>query len=333
MSDNLNNALKLVVCLAMVGNQVVSAQDAHFTQYDAMVSLTNPALAGMYEGSDFRMSTALRSQWSKISSNFLTTALTYDANAEGGKYGFGAYLSNYDQASMLNTFETGIMGSYNVAQSNAPYTLSVGTKLGIIYKKVNDADLLFDAQYNDGYFDSDLPSGEIFNKNARLMPELSLGIAYRSINSSKIFNPFGNFAVFHVTSPDETIFREVSSDLPIRWSLMGGGHFDITEELRISPTFLGMLQGNDRLINIGTMGAYQIGNGVYRALFGASYRLDDAVSAHVGIKHRNNAYRFSYDATTSSLNKYNGYHGAFEFTIVYYGTHNGRDGRTRKQSF
>ena len=184
-----NKTALLTLILSILMNQEVLAQDAHFTQYDAMASLTNPALTGMYEGSEFRMSTALRSQWSKLSANFLTTAITYDANADDGRYGFGAYLSNYDQASMLNTFETGVMGSYNVASSGAPYTLSVGTKLGIIYKKVNDADLLFDAQYNDGYFDSDLPTGESIDKSARTLPEVSLGIAYRSTDANNQETP------------------------------------------------------------------------------------------------------------------------------------------------
>ena len=36
-------------------------------------------------------------------------------------------------------------------------------------------------QYNNGYFDSDLPTGEIDQRMARWMPEVGLGLAYRSV--------------------------------------------------------------------------------------------------------------------------------------------------------
>jgi len=308
------------------------AQDAHFSQYDAVASITNPALTGMFKGSDFRMSTDLRSQWSQLSSNFLTTAFAYEANVND-QFGFGGYISNFDQAGMLTTFQAGATAAYNVAEDNAPYTLSVGANLGIIYKKVNDADLLFDAQYDDGFFNSDIPSGEFFEKRGRLMPEVSLGIAYRSTNAKKTFNPFANFGVFHVTTPDEAILRVTKADLPIRWSAVLGTHIDVSEELRISPTSLVMIQQSAMQINIGSMGQYKLGNGVYSAIFGAAYRFRDAVIAHVGLKHRNNVYRISYDATTSGLSQFNNNRGAFEFSIVYYGTHSGRQGRTEKQAF
>lgn len=46
----------------------------------------------------------------------------------------------------------------------AHHTLSVGLQLGMVYKKVNTQQLLWDEQYNDGYFDSDLPSGKSFSE-------------------------------------------------------------------------------------------------------------------------------------------------------------------------
>lgn len=316
----------------LIGGTFAYGQDAHFSQYDAVAPITNPALTGMYKRSDFRISTDLRSQWSKLSSNFLTTALAYDANVSG-RFGFGGHLTNYDQAGMLNTFQLGGLAAYNVAQSNAPYILSVGANLGFIYKKVNDADLLFDSQYDDGHFDEDLPSGEIFVQQGRFMPEVSIGFAYRSMDGRKMFNPFANFAAFHVNTPDEAIIRVEAVDLPIRWSAVVGSHIDVTEELRISPSALFMMQNSDMQLNIGSMGNYTIGNGVYGAVFGASYRMQDAIILHAGLKHRKNVYRVSYDVPTSGLSQYTGIQGAIEFSIVYFGTHSGRASNARKQDF
>src|SRR5690606_40184242 len=60
------------------------------------------------------------------------------------------------------------LGAYNVSDKSAKHTLSVGTTLGLIYKKLNQQELVWDAQYDDGYFNTDLPSGEFFEKGARL---------------------------------------------------------------------------------------------------------------------------------------------------------------------
>ncbi|MBL7962841.1 MAG: PorP/SprF family type IX secretion system membrane protein [Flavobacteriales bacterium] len=308
------------------------AQDAHLSQYDAGAVLLNPALTGMYEQSDFRIASNLRSQWSSLSSAFITTAFAYDLNFQQ-RYGAGLYMCNYDQAGMMTTFEGGFTGSYNVSQKNAKHTLSVGVRAGLIYKKVNDADLLFDAQYNNGYFDQDLPSGEMFNKRGRLMPDLGLGFAYRSVHSMRMFNPFGNFAAYHITRPDESIFRVGKTPMPIRWTAMGGVTVTINERFRFSPMGLFMQQNKDREINAGVLGECAIGDGVYHALLGGSYRVGDAIIVQTGIKHKNSAFRMSYDVNISPLSTFTRNRGAFEFSIIYYGTHNGRERRTQRSSF
>lgn len=318
----------LVMVLVAGATGLASAQDAHLSQYDAAPVLLNPALTGMFEHSDFRMTCNLRSQWNKLNSNFLTTAFSYDVGINN-QYGGGFYLSNFDMAGMMKTLDAGIAGAYNVSKKNAKHTLSVGLKAGIIYKKVNDADLLFDAQYNDGHFDGDLPTGEADVRKARLMPDLSLGIAYRSIHADRMVNPFANLSVNHITTPDETIFRVAKQDLPIKWVMSAGAWVRVTEEFRLMPNGLFMAQGENREINAGLMGSYDLGSSVYGVVFGGSYRLDDAIIAHAGLKHRNNVYRISYDVTTSGLGDYNNRMGAFEFSIIYYGTHSGRERRVR----
>ena len=79
----------------------------------------------------------------------------------------------------MNTFEFGVTSSYNVSESNAEHTLSVGLRAGIIYKKISEPELLFDQQYNDGYSIRPAQRGAV-PAGARLMPELGLGVAYRS---------------------------------------------------------------------------------------------------------------------------------------------------------
>ncbi len=315
----------LLAALALVP-VAIRAQDAHLAQYDAAPVLLNPALAGMFEQSDFRLSSNVRSQWNRLQNNYLTTAFSYDAQFNN-QWGVGAYLNNYDQASMMNTFEVGGSGAYNVSGKGAKHTLSVGVKAGMTYKKVNDGDMIFDAQYNGTYFDQALPTGEQMEKRHRMMPELGLGMAYRSINGMKTVNPFFNFAVFHITQPDESIFRTEKQALPMRWSVNGGAFVEVNEEFEVVPMALFMVQGKNREINAGAMTGYNIGGAAYTVLAGGSYRVGDAVVAQAGLKHRSNIFRISYDINVSPLRQFTNSMGAFEFSFTYTGTHSGRERR------
>lgn len=308
------------------------AQDAHFSQYDAAAIMLNPALTGMYENSDFRVSGNLRNQWGRLGANYLTTAFAVDMSMNQ-QYGFGAYLNNYNMGGIVNTFQTGLTAGYNVSRPKAKHTLSAGLNLGLIYKKVNDSKLVWDAQYDRDHFNGDLPSGEDFRKAGRWMPDLGLGIAYRSNDRNRTVNPFANVALFHVTMPDESIFREEKSKLPIRWSVDGGARITLAEGVDLMPQALFMQQGPDRQVQAGILGQMAFMNNVYSVVGGVSYRLDDAVIAQAGIKHGNNLYRISYDVNTSPLRRYTRSNGAIEFSMVYYGTVSGRARRMTSSAF
>lgn len=322
----------LLLAFALCGSVAMRAQDNQLSQYDAAQVLLNPALTGMYENAEFRMASSVRSQWNSLGSSFLTTAFAYDISLQK-RFGFGTYMNNYNMAGIMNTFQFGTTAAYNVSDPKADHFLSAGVNLGLIYKKVNDQQMVWDAQYSDGYFNSDLPSGENFQRGGRLMPEVALGIAYRSTEARKRVNPFGNFAMFHVTTPDESIFRTEKSDLPIRYLLNGGARIMVMDQLFLTPQALFMRQGNDEQIHAGMLGEFAIGGSVYSALCGVSYRVGDAVIAQVGLKHKNSAYRFSYDVNTSPLRTYTNNNGAFEFSIMYYGMHSGRERRTTSSAF
>lgn len=327
----MNTRTAFLLAITLLGARAAKAQDAQLSQYDAAAVILNPALTGMFENSDFRVSSNLRSQWNSLASNFVTTAFAVDMSMDR-QYGFGAYLSNYNMAGVMNNFSAGVTGAYNVS-SGKNYTLSAGVNLGLIYKKVNDDKLVWDAQYDRDHFNTDLPSGELFQKMGRMMPDLGVGVAYRSTNRNKMVNPFGNFALFHVTTPDESIFRTEKSDLPIRYSVNAGAYVNVADGVDIIPQGLYMLQGADQQVQAGVMGQVALMNGVYGVVGGASYRLDDAIIAQVGIKHGNNLYRFSYDVNVSPLRRYTNNNGAFEFSIVYHGTVSGRARRMTSSAF
>ncbi|MBK8498603.1 MAG: PorP/SprF family type IX secretion system membrane protein [Flavobacteriales bacterium] len=334
VNESAKTMKKLLIgtALAMFVLGSAEAQDGHLSQYDAAPALLNPALTGMFENADFRMTSSVRSQWNSLSSSFLTTGFGYEVSMQK-RYGFGTYLSNYNMAGIMNTFQWGASGAYNVSDGKSNHTLSVGANIGLIYKKVNDQQLLWDSQYADGYFNSDLPSGETLLKGARLMPEIAMGVAYRSTSPRKRVNPFGNFALYHITTPDESIFRTTKSDIPIRYSVNGGFRVEVMDAVHLIPMGLYMRQGADQQINVGLLAEVGLMGSMYSVVAGGSYRVKDAVIIQAGLKHKNAMYRFSYDVNISGLQAYTRKNGAFEFSIIYYGTHSGRERRATSSAF
>ena len=75
--------------------------------------------------------------------------------------------------------------------------------------------------------------------------------------------------------------------------------------IHITNTGVG-LNGN---YNLSEFGEKQLVAGLY-------YRLGDAIAPMLGLEINNIKFTFSYDVTLSSLNQFNGYRGASEFSIV-----------------
>ncbi len=327
--NNMKNTIALA--FALCGALAIHAQDGHLSHYDAAPALLNPALTGMYSNADFRMTSNVRSQWNSLSSSFTTTGFGYDV-AMQDRYGFGMYLNNYNMAGIMNTFQSGVSAAYNVAGRDSRYILSGGFNLGLLYKKLNDQQLVWDAQYDNGHFNTDLPSGEFIQRGSRFMLDIAGGVSYKATNARKRVNPFANVALYHVNTPNEAIMG-AGSDLPIRYSVNAGARVEVVENTYIIPSGLYMRQGADQQINLGVMSEVGLGGSVYSVLAGASYRLNDAIIAHVGMKHKNVYYRFSYDANISSLQNYTRKNGAFEFSLMYFGMHSGRDRRATSSAF
>jgi type IX secretion system PorP/SprF family membrane protein len=319
------NMLKKSIILAigvLLTGSVGSAQDAHLSQFDANTMLISPSMTGMFDHAEFRMTTNFRSQWGTLTNDFLTTGLAFDMPINE-RYGAGVYMLNYDMAGVVNSFTLGFSGAYNIADPSADFLLTAGIQAGLIHKKINASDLIFDNQYSDGFFDSDLPSRENFEKGGKLMPDVGLGFGYTSVDPSKKFNPFFNFGSYHLTTPNEVIIGNVESQLPIRYSLNGGTLIELTQKLYLKTMALYQRQGNDSELNIGILGDYDIEGSSYNAIFGAGLRLKDSFTAQIGIKHGRSMYRISYDVNTSALSEFTNKRGAIEFSIIYFGNHKG----------
>jgi hypothetical protein len=105
----------------------------------------------------------------------------------------------------------------------------------------------------------------------------------------------------------------------MRWNAIFNTDIFIDQQWTVTPTVLFMEQAKAREINAGLIGAYKISSTSYTVLAGASVRVKDSVVMQLGMRHRNNTFRISYDLVTSGLKNYSGTRGGFEMGFTYCG--------------
>ena len=164
--------------------------------------------------------------------------------------------------------------------------------------------MIFDSQFDGRNFDGDLPSMETFTKTSRFMLDANMGVSYKSTDRTKKVNPFADAAVFHITTPNESFIGEKKSKLPMR--VMGnlGARIEINREFLIEPSIIYNMQRKSSQFQPNLMAYYSVSGTPYQVLSGVSYRTEDAVIIHAGVRHNSNIFRISYDINTSGLSQY-----------------------------
>lgn len=313
---------KYFVLLLILTTRTLLAQDFHLSNYDAATLYLNPALTGMNypNHSDFRIDANYRSQWkSVIPKPYTTVSIGGDFSLK--RFGIGGFIiSNRSGIGNINTLNALLSGAYKITNDpSGKHNLSVGIQVGIIQRNFNPSELYFDNQYSadKGGFDSGISNGENFNRTNIVRFDAGLGISYVKKDSSNKINAFGGFSVFHLTRPNES-FSSEKYILPMRFVLYGGINIKINEFFFVTPNLLIMYQAQATEINPGAMVYYNI-KAPYFLIAGVNYRNKDAAIIHIGLKHKSNIYRLSYDINSSSLNAYSNGRGAIEFSVIYYG--------------
>lgn len=175
--------ISIIVCLLSV--KAAFSQDVQLSQYDASPILLNPGLTGMKQNLKYRVIQQYRNQWDAVTrKSFVTTSLAYDMNIQqnGGR----AYIINDNSSRVYNSFSMVLSGAHDITIGNQDkHHLTVGLQTGFILKSLRLNQYTFDRQYYQGTFDTDLPSGETFERSKRFMPEINFGFAYINTDDAK----------------------------------------------------------------------------------------------------------------------------------------------------
>jgi len=319
----LSNLLAILL-LTVVCRLMTSAQDIHFSQFYASPLTLNPSLTGSFDGL-MRFGGNYRTQWGSVSVPFQTVSVFTDLNImrskmDGNWLSAGLHAVN-DRAGdgKLMANKASLSLAYHIKLTKwRNFYLSLGAAGLFVHKKIDFSKLLFDSQWNDVGFDSQIDPGENYASDAVQYFDFHAG-ASMSYSVPKKFSIEGGVSVIHIFAPYESYFNEdnqvhrrpvahVYSDIRVHkdWGLQSGASY--------------MYQRGAQEIVVGTNVTLDKKLTYSRKLvifFGLWMRNRDALYPLVGAQLQRTRMLFNYDLNLSKLIPGSYSVGAFEISIVH----------------
>jgi type IX secretion system PorP/SprF family membrane protein len=321
--------------LALLVSKPGMGQDLHFSQFFNSPLTTNPANTGFMPDSDYRLGAHYRNQWSSLLRNpYKTVSIFGDAQLfrnrfENGWLGVGGVLLN-DQVGAGSLTSTKIYGSvaYHQLIGNGSL-LSAGFNIGWANKRINTSKFFFPDQWNgkEG-FEVPLPTKVVFDKTNINYFDLQAGLNYAYFPDDNTYINAG-VSVHHINTPQESFFNRSfdssgnTNKIPRRYIGFLNGSFKLNEDWIVNPNAYFTTQAKSSELVLGLNANYNLSHDGEIQLFGGVYyRAGDAFIPLVGLQWKDLRITFTYDATTSSLSRFNGGRGASEFSILKMGEYN-----------
>jgi type IX secretion system PorP/SprF family membrane protein len=302
------------------------AQDPHFSQFFASPLTLNPAFTGLFSG-DYRVSGNYRSQWSSISSPFVTgtAAIDFDILKNVISYtdvwGVG-FMGMYDRTgngALTSTYFTFSTAYHKGLDPEGNHTLAIGLQATYVQKRLDQSKLIFENQIDNLGYNPSIPSGEAITNPKISYLDPNIGILYNGLigESSNIY--LGT-SYYHITQPTETFMQDNNNRLSARWTAHGGGSFPVNGTNRIHVSALYMKQSTATEFTFGGAYGFDLGgdeDNPTTFYLGSWYRLGDAVNPYVGLEINGFQMGLSYDTNVSTLRPASNYRGGLELSLIY----------------
>ncbi len=329
------NKISLFTLTGLLFAFTMHAQDLHFSQFFNSPLTTNPANTGFIPDADYRIGAHYRNQWSAVMTvPYKTTSIFGDAQLfrdklETGWLGIGGVLLS-DVAGSGSLRSTKIYGSVAYHQQlGSSSLLSAGFNVGWANKRIDQSKLTFPDQFDGKFFDGKtFTNATLLNTSVSYM-DVQAGMNYAYFPQENVYINAG-YSIHHVNRPKETFFDDQTNAgrIPMRHIGFLNAILKVNERVIINPNAYFTTQAKATELVFGLNGNYNLSEtGEKQLVAGLYYRLGDAIAPMVGFETNNVKFTFSYDATLSSLNKFNNYRGASEFSIVKKGFYPQRQNR------
>ena len=325
---------KIITYLFIVGTLSATAQDIHFTMYDAMPITTNPATTGVFNG-DFRGVINYRNQWASISTPYKTYSVMVDGGFFKNKWknGYlGAGLNFYKDVAGSTNFGT---TKISLALSSVIYldeknSASVGLMGAWAQNSINPNNLEWDSQFNGQYFDASTGSNETITFQSNNYVDFSAGALWAYGTGTKTLSSHDEFAMkvgaafYHVTRPSREVEFGDLDKLYSKLAFHAESHIGLSNtKLALRPKFIAYLQGPARQFTGGMMFRYMLREeskytGIFKEMaisVGGYYRFGDAFAPSVEFEIASFAIGFAYDMNISELTSASGGSGGPEIFL------------------
>ncbi len=310
------------LAVALFANNL-QAQDLHFSQFFNSPLTTNPANTGFIPDADYRIGAHYRNQFSNIMSvPYKTTSIFADAQLlrdrlETGWLGIGGVVLS-DVAGSGSLRSTKVYGSVAYHQQlGSSSLLSAGFNVGWANKRIDQSKLKFPDQFDGKFFDNPVTAVSLNNSSVSYM-DIQAGMNYAYFPQENVYINAG-YSIHHVNRPKETFFNDNTNAgrIPMRHIGFLNAILKVNDRVIINPNAYFTTQAKASELVVGLNGNYNLSEfGEKQLVAGLYYRLGDAIAPMIGFEIKNVKFTFSYDATMSSLNNFNGYRGASEFSII-----------------
>ena len=289
----------LIIVTVAVSHQPLNAQvDPHFSQYYLQPMMLNPALTGAIEG-DYRVSGIWRSQYNNtLSTKGVSGEVVTDKNCN-----IGVNILNQSTSDKAYNFTNAYLTMAYTGVRFGPganHYLVLSFQCGYMNRLFNVSKLQFGDQWNSGLgYDPSMNSGEVFNKPSISTFDAGTGIAYYDATPNKKLSLFGGISAFHITRPAYPFLSDGDQQrLPVRYCVQAGARIIASDLISIVPSAIYMREGDAEEKMIGTyLQLYASENTDF--MFGAYYRVHDAITPFAGIYYKGLTVGISYDVNAS----------------------------------
>lgn len=314
-----------IVCFCVVGQ--LFAQDIHFSQFYNSPLTLNPALTGKMNGA-YRVGAIYRNQWfqsSPTGTPFVTYSGSFDAPIRFKNDALGLGLVAYQDNAGEDALKTlNIMGSvayHKALGKSGKHSLSLGTQLGYLQKKLDDGAIITENQHQGTIYNPNLPTGENLDGSKGLF-DMNIGLMWNSMVGKRSAIYAGG-SMFHVLAPQNNFVQNVQFNMPRRFVANGGADIGLSEKFSLLPSLIFQYQDKAKELNAGLAMAYAF-NQTFTWYLGGFYRFPEtAPIAYTAFEFKGFRLGVSYDVPLSDvkeLRPINGSRpGSIEVSLLFVG--------------
>jgi type IX secretion system PorP/SprF family membrane protein len=339
----------LLIFLCITALRTISfSQDMHFSQYNEIPSLVNPALTG----SEYVMRAGLiyKNQWGSVTVPYRSYGASYEMKFKASAWDKTDPFKSKSYKKAFNRLAGGLsffsdkagdggLGTNLVNLSLATFIktsdnsmLSFGGQGSIIQRSVDFNKFVFSNQYNGTSYDRTPAPGEDYSAHSFIAPDVAAGVLWRYEKEEKVIGDndhmtadFGA-SMYHIIKPTQHFLVNSNDQLYSKINVHGKMLIGIPRtRLGIAPSLYLSFQGAHKELLAGVMGKYFLKhNSKYTGYvkkssigIGAYYRNGDAVILNFLLEYAQYGIGVSYDLNVSGLSEVSTLRGGPEITLRY----------------